>query len=125
MRFLADMGISPHTVGSLRDLGHNAVHLHEESLDCLPDHAILEKSRCERRVLLTSDLDFGELIAASGASLPSVIIFRLRDMRPASVNRYLGEIVKHHSEALEYGVVISVTEGHIRLRPLPIERDDR
>ncbi|HEY57982.1 MAG TPA: DUF5615 family PIN-like protein, partial [Anaerolineae bacterium] len=33
-------------------------------------------------VLLTHDLDFGELVAASGARLPSVVVFRLRNMRP-------------------------------------------
>ncbi len=122
MRFLADMGISPHTVALLRSLEHDAAHLYEEGLNRLPDPAILEKARREGRVLLTSDLDFGELVAASGASLPSIITFRLRDMRPANVNRYLREILEHHADALSKGVVISVTEGHIRLRLLPIER---
>ncbi len=75
MRFLADMGISPKTVGFLRGLGHEVTHLHEEGLDELPDPLILEKARQEGRVLLTSDLDFSELVAASRAKLPSVISF--------------------------------------------------
>ncbi len=29
MRFLADMGISPKTVAFLRELGHDATHLHD------------------------------------------------------------------------------------------------
>ena len=120
MRFLADMGISPKTVGFLRELGHEVVHLHEEGLDQLPDPAILDKARQEGRVLLTSDLDFGELVAASGADLPSVVVFRLRDMRPGSVNQYLREVVAHHADALDEGAVISVDEGHVRVRPLPI-----
>ena len=40
MRFLADMGISPKTVGYLQSLGYDAVHLHDEDLDRLPDSAI-------------------------------------------------------------------------------------
>ena len=40
MKFLADMGVSPVTVGFLRGLGHEAVHLHEEGLDRLPDTSI-------------------------------------------------------------------------------------
>jgi predicted nuclease of predicted toxin-antitoxin system len=71
MKFLADMGVSPVTVGFLRGLGHEAVHLHEEGLDRLPDTSILEKARREGRVLLTSDLDFGDLLAHRGLGCPA------------------------------------------------------
>ena len=120
MRFLADMGISPRTVAFLRKLGYEAVHLHEEGLDRLEDSAILAKAREEGFILLTHDLDFGELIAASGARLPSVVIFRLRNMRPENVNRHLQRIVEEHAELLERGAIISVTEGRIRVRALPL-----
>lgn len=89
MKFLANMGISPVTVDFLRRLGHDAVHLHEEGLDRLPDPDLLEKARREGRVLLTSDLGFGELLAHSQVTLPSVVIFRLANMRPESVNAHL------------------------------------
>lgn len=121
MKFLADMGLSPKTVSFLQDAGHDAVHLHDQGLDRLPDSAILEKARSEGCVLLTHDLDFGELMAASGAALPSVVIFRLRDMRPPNVNRYLGEILAEYRKPLEDGAIMSVTEGQIRVRPLPIK----
>lgn len=86
MKFLADMGISPGSVRFLRELGHDAVHLHEQGLNNLTDSDILEKARREQYVLLTHDLDFGAPLAASGAKIPSVIIFRLRNMCPESVN---------------------------------------
>jgi len=79
MKFLADMGISPKTVAFLQSLGHDALHLHTQGLDRSSDSSILEKARNEQRVLLTHDLDFGELIAAGGTKLPSVVIFRLRN----------------------------------------------
>lgn len=122
MRFLADMGISSKTVDFLRGLGHEVTHLHEESLDELSDPLILEKARQEGRVLLTSDLDFSELVAASRAKLPSVILFRLKDMRPEHVNRYLAGILERDASALNQGAVISVAEGRIRVRLLPIEK---
>ena len=87
--------------------------------DRLPDSGILEKARTEQRVLVTHDLDFGELVAASGAKLPSVIIFRLRNMNPEAVNRYLQEIIKEHQKALDRGSIISVAEGQVRVRQLP------
>jgi predicted nuclease of predicted toxin-antitoxin system len=124
MKFLADMGISPKTVDFLNHLGHNAIHLHDQGLDRLPDPDILDKARQEERILLTHDLDFGELIAASGATLPSVITFRLRNMHPEQVNRYLTEIIAQHQDALEQGSVISINEGQIRVRLLPIRKDN-
>jgi predicted nuclease of predicted toxin-antitoxin system len=120
MKFLLDMGISPEMLPVLRRLGHQAVHLHELGLDTLPDPAILEKAREEGYILLTHDLDFAELVAASGARLPSVVIFRLRNMRPEQVSIYLERALSQGRSALEEGAILSVTEGLIRIRMLPI-----
>ena len=123
MKFLADMGIFPRTVALLRTLGHDATHLVDENLERSPDRAVLAKARSERRILLTHDLDFSELLAASGAKLPSVVIFRLRNMRPDHVNQYLQAVLAEHADVLEQGAIMSVVEGRIRIRPLPIDED--
>jgi predicted nuclease of predicted toxin-antitoxin system len=81
----------------------------------------MEKAREEGCVLLTHDLDFGDLLAASGADLPSVVIFRLRNMRPEQVNRHLLKIISQHAEALERGAIVTITEGRARIRRLPLE----
>ena len=120
MKFLADMGVSPRIVDFLQQLGHQAVHLQQQGLHKLKDSQILEKARNEECILLTHDLDFGDLLAASGAGLPSVVIFRLRNMRPEHVNRYLLKIISQYPQALEKGVIITVTEGRIRMRDLPL-----
>jgi predicted nuclease of predicted toxin-antitoxin system len=122
MKFLADMGISPRVVEELRQKGHNAVHLMDEGLNRLPDGDILEKTRREDRILLTHDLDFGELLAASRGNLPSIIIFRLKDMRAANVSRHLFSVINQQSEALNRGAICSVTEQKVRIRNLPIEK---
>ena len=77
MKFLADMGISPRSVEYLRTVGHDAVHLHELGLDRMADTDILAKARVEGRIVLTHDLDFGDLLAASQALLPSVVLLLL------------------------------------------------
>jgi len=114
------MGISPRTVEYLRERGHDAVHLHELGQDRLPDDAILAMALHGKWIVLTHDLDFSELLAASGADLPSVITFRLRDMRPDQVNLHLDAILAHHAPTLKQGAIVSVTEQRIRVRPLPI-----
>lgn len=121
MKFLADMGISPKTVDALGRLGYQAVHLQQQGLHQLTDVKILEKARREGYVLLTHDLDFGDLLAASGANLPSVIIFRLRNMRPEHVDVHLHRIISQCAKALQEGAIITVTEGRVRVRNLPLE----
>lgn len=76
MRFIGNMGISPVTIQFLRSLGHEAKRLYEEHLEKLSDEEILDKARAESPIILTSDLDFGDLLAASAHELPSVILFR-------------------------------------------------
>jgi len=122
MKFLADMGISPRVVEELRQKGHDAVHLLDEGLHRLLDGEVLDKTLRENRILLTRDLDFGELLAASGGSLPSVIIFRLKDMRAANVSRHLFSVIHQQSDALNRGAICSVTEQKVRVRHLPVEK---
>jgi len=61
MKFLADMGISLRSVAFLRDLGVEAVHLHELGLERLPDAEIVTKARREGYVVLTHDLEAAAL----------------------------------------------------------------
>ena len=125
MKFLADMGLARSTVAFLRAQGHDAVHLRDQGLQRLEDEEIIEKARAEGRVILTHDLDFGRIIAVSRANVPSVVTFRLNDMRPAQVNRYLAEVLAHFAEQLKAGALVSVNERGIRVRSLPIKgRDD-
>jgi len=121
MKFLADMGISPKAVDFLVRLGYPAVHVQQQGLHRLKDSEILAKARREGCILLTHDLDFGDLLAASGADLPSVVIFRLRNMHPENVDRHLLKIVSRFAKVLESGVIMVVTEGQVRTRRLPLE----
>jgi predicted nuclease of predicted toxin-antitoxin system len=120
MRFLLDMGISPAAAALLRSQGADAVHLDERGLSRLVDSATLDLARAERRILVTHDLEFGEFVAAAGTQLPSVITFRLRDMRPEHVNRDLLQLLTRHEAVLERGAFVTVTEGRIRIRSLPL-----
>jgi len=120
MKFLADMGVSQRTVLWLRQMGHDAVHLREEKLHKLPDEQILEKGLREGRIVLTFDLDFGEIMAKAGSSCPSVIIFRLADGTPMNVNTHLQKVLQDNSDQLAAGAIISVEEKKHRVRLLPI-----
>ena len=120
MKFLADMGMARSTVAFLRAQGHDAIHLRDQGLQRADDDKIVEKARSEDRVILTHDLDFSRIVAVSQASVPSVITFRLSDMRPIRVNHYLAEVLARFLKELETGALVSVNERGIRARPLPI-----
>ena len=121
MRFLADMGLARSTTNYLRSQGHDALHLRDQGLQRLSDEGIVAKARAEERVILTHDLDFGRIVALSGVRVPSVITFRLSDMRPPEVNHYLDEILMRFAIQLQRGALISVSDRGIRVRVLPIE----
>ena len=120
MKFLADMGISPRTVAKLRREGYDAVHLVEEGLEKLEDREILTKAKNERRIVLTVDLDFGYLLAVSGAILPSVVLFRLGNESREVVEEYLEDVLSQCSEELKTGAIVSVRDDGLRVRLLPI-----
>lgn len=120
MRFLADMGISPRTVDWLRERGHDAVHVLDERAGTTADTEIFAWAIEKRRILLTHDLDFSDLIAASQGELPTVILFRLRDMRPSSVNRVLELLLDSYADELTACAIFTLREGHVRWRPLPL-----
>ncbi|MEI6704953.1 MAG: DUF5615 family PIN-like protein [Deltaproteobacteria bacterium] len=120
MKFLADMGISPRIVEYLLEQGYDAKHLLDDELGTMPDHEILLKARAENRILLAHDLDFADLVAASGEQLPSVIIFRLSNMRPDHVKQHLASIIKNNADSLLEGCIMSVQEHAVRVRKLPL-----
>jgi predicted nuclease of predicted toxin-antitoxin system len=120
MRFLVDMGLAQSTVAVLCQMGHDAIHLSLSGLQRLTDSKIVEKSLQEKRIILTHDLDFGRIVALSQHHLPSVVTFRLADMRPVRVNTRLLEVLEHISDDLEAGALVTVLEGSFRVRRLPV-----
>ncbi len=120
MRFLADMGVSKRIVEDLRSRGHDAVHLREEGLQKLPDKDIFKKAIHENRIILTFDLDFGEIIAFSERVIVSAIIFRLHNTRTPFVIQRLNQVLAGVSDIIEKGCVVTVEDSRYRVRKLPV-----
>jgi predicted nuclease of predicted toxin-antitoxin system len=55
----------------------------------------------------------------------SVVIFRLRDMRPGTVEAYLDQALASAVRELQEGAIVVVSEALIRVRSLPIDLSDR
>jgi predicted nuclease of predicted toxin-antitoxin system len=86
VRFLADAGVSPKTFEFLHRLGHDAVHVRALRLERATDREIAQRAAADHRIIVTFDLDFGEVLALGTLDKPSVILCRLADERFDSVN---------------------------------------
>jgi predicted nuclease of predicted toxin-antitoxin system len=110
------MGVALRVVEWLRVEGHDVVHLREENLHTLPDPKIFEKAISDRRVLLTFDLDFGEVVGLSGTRSPGVVIFRLRNTTTPHVIARLRNVLEQSSKDLGDGAIVVVEETRHRVR---------
>lgn len=122
MRFLADAGISPKTVEFLTQLRHDAVHVRTLGLQRAPDIVLVDRARGDGSVIMTFDLDFGDILALGVLDKPSVIIFRLNDERADSVNQRLSVVLDERLSDLQLGSLILVEDARYRVRKLPIGR---
>jgi predicted nuclease of predicted toxin-antitoxin system len=120
MKFVADAGISPRTVSFLREQGHDVVHVRDIGMQRAKDEEILELARAQDRVVLTFDLDFGDLLALGLSDRPSTIIFRLDDETADSVNTNLLAVLAQTEGDLRDGALILVQDFRYRIRRLPI-----
>ncbi|MEO8501549.1 MAG: DUF5615 family PIN-like protein [Vicinamibacteria bacterium] len=123
MRFLADAGISPATVEFLRRMGQEATHVRDIGLQRASDREIVARARVDSSHVLTFDLDFGEILALGVLDRPSVVIFRLSDERPDSVNGRLAAVISSRAEDLAAGSLILIEDNRYRIRKLPIGRN--
>jgi predicted nuclease of predicted toxin-antitoxin system len=122
MRFLADAGVSPKTVEFMRQLGHEAEHVRELNMQRAPDGDIVERARVDGSVVVTFDLDFGDILALGILDRPSVIILRLSDERSESVNVRLGVVLGERLPELESGSLVVIEDSRYRLRRLPLRQ---
>ena len=124
MNFLLDENQSPLLVSLLASLGHNVVHVRDLGLSSAADVVVLAVASEQGRVLISSDTDFGELLAESNASAPSVVLFRRQGQRRAAelvklLSANLGAI----AEDLETGALVVIDADRIRVRRLPMNPD--
>lgn len=124
MRFLLDENLSPRLGELLAAAGHDTVHVRDIGLRSARDLVILERARAEGRTLISADTDFGQVLADSGALLPSVILLRRESDRPASrqaelvlanLDQVLGD--------LDAGAIVVLDATRVRIRRLPVKSD--
>lgn len=120
LEFIADMDISPLTVSELKKMGWDIQRVSEIMDARSRDIDILLHAQAQKKVVITHDLDFSELLAIYGYNSPSVISLRLSDMVPDFVTQRVIDIVSELEKELKQGIVVSVDNDSARYRNLPI-----
>jgi predicted nuclease of predicted toxin-antitoxin system len=120
LKFLLDMGIGQSVAVWLNTLGHDAKHLNDENLYDLPDEAIIEKAIAEKRIVITTDMDFGHLLAFDKTKQVPVIQFRTSIFTSLNIRTKLDLLFKEFSNELEDDFIITIEDNRIRFRKLPL-----
>lgn len=118
--FLANMNISPVTVGALRNHGWDIIRVSEVMDEKSKDIDVLIYAQKQNRVLITQDLDFSQILALRGYAKPSLINLRFENARPDFVTARIIDVVSNMEKELEEGVVVTVDETSARYKNLPI-----
>jgi predicted nuclease of predicted toxin-antitoxin system len=114
MRFLLDENADFRLVDYLASQGHDVSSILRDHQPGLPDRKVLKIANHERRVLITNDKDFGELIVRRRLPHAGVILFRLQTVDLRSKERWLQKALDDYADQLQEFLVVS--ERGIRIR---------
>jgi predicted nuclease of predicted toxin-antitoxin system len=119
MKLLVDMNLSPRWVGFLVDAGIETTHWLTVGAANAPDTGIMAYAEAHGRVVLTHDLDFGAILAATRGSRPSVVQIRSEDVSPESIGAQVVSALRQLEAELKDGALVTVDPNRTRLRILP------
>jgi predicted nuclease of predicted toxin-antitoxin system len=71
-------------------------------------------------VVLTHDLDFGDILAATGGTKPSVVQIRSGGMDVADLGALVTKALAHCAEELDAGALVTIDASRARIRLLPL-----
>jgi predicted nuclease of predicted toxin-antitoxin system len=121
MKFLVDNALSPLVSEGLRRAGHDALHIRDYGLQAAEDKEVFSLAESENRILISSDTDFGAILALWRKNKPSVVLFRRgSDRRPEKQVTLLLSNLSMIQDALEQGAIVVFEEARLRIHTLPI-----
>ncbi|MBS3984965.1 MAG: DUF5615 family PIN-like protein [Selenomonadales bacterium] len=121
LKFIADVHISPRTVGALQSTGYDICRVTDKLASTASDHDIIRLARDEQSVIITQDLDFSAIVAQGGLNGPSVITLRVANAKPDAITRLLASILPLIEAELVAGAIISIDEREYRIKRLYTE----
>ena len=124
MKLLIDMNLSPRRVEHLARAGHDAIHWSTVGEHSARDIVIMQYAREHDFIVLTHDLDFGAILAATAGKRPSVVQIRTDNLSPDIIGPTIVTALIQLETELAAGALLTVDPGRTRvtLLPLPVSR---
>jgi predicted nuclease of predicted toxin-antitoxin system len=116
VKLLLDENLSPKHAVRLRDKGHDAVAVVEESLGGASDPMIRSAANAAGRVLVTLDADFGNIIRYPPQGTPGIIWLRLHPPAESKIEEALDRCLSKLGTEVLVGKLVIVDEDKIRVR---------
>jgi predicted nuclease of predicted toxin-antitoxin system len=113
MNFLLDVNASGSLARWLIHLGHDVVEVGEKD-PRMSDDDILSWALRERRIIVTTDNDFEEMIWRQGRSHCGVL--RLENLPRSERKALLHDVLGRHSQELESGAIVIALSKKFRVR---------
>ncbi len=120
MNILVDMNLSPAWADFLTGAGFTAVHWSNEGAPGASDREIMAWAAENDFIILTADLDFSAILAATQRRSPSVILVRSGSLALETVGGAVLAAIRQARVELIGGAIISVDAEKARIRMLPL-----
>ena len=119
MRLLLDMNLSPRWIDFLDSTHHEATHWSSVGPITASDFEIIEYAIEHDYVVITHDLDFSAILAATKEKKPSVVQIRAVDISPEAIGLSVINALDRMEQDLQEGALITIDPIRTRLRILP------
>lgn len=121
MKLLIDANLSPVVAEHLRAGGFDTSHVEDHGLGTASDEAIASFATGQGAAIVSADTDFATILALSGKSTPSLVLFRSADaLAPRAQAALLVANLPTVEDELRVGAVVSISRGRLRVRRLPL-----
>ena len=120
LKLLVDMNLSSRLADRLCEAGYDCRHWKEVGDPKAPDTELFDWAKRNRAVVMTRDIGFGDILAATNFNAPSVLLVRSKDSHSALVFPILLQALRQTEAQLQQGALVVVTENRLRIRLLPI-----
>jgi len=121
MKLLVDMNLSPRWIGLLVDNGIEAAHWSTLGANNAPDTEIMTYASANGYVVLTHDLDFSAILAATHGEKPSVVQIRADDVSPDIIGLQVITALRQMASELADGALLTIDPNRTRMRLLPLQ----
>jgi len=116
VRLLGDENLSRRLIEALRLAGHDVLWC-GEGLQATPDVRILIEAYRQRRIVLTQDKDFANLVFGAGRPCRGIVLVRMPEVGELLRNKRILDLLSIPEDQLLHAMTVISANG-IRRRPL-------